>query len=395
MFQEVFQAELLFLNERELLSLSYLNICKDGHTINGSNRKMIKTLQIENFKSIRKLSITPERVNIFIGQPSSGKSNLIEAISLLSKRSVPLRDMIRMREPDHLFTNNDLEKTIRVETDKAKLSIAYSNGSYLVTIIDSNSKNEIHSLKQKLGTLQFGSDHSSENEIYNRKFGHPFIKMDTFEFDLSQTDPYLHLNEYLSQSILYYKYKSLHQFIDKSTARLNAPYGDNLPQIILTRGKLKSILSDILQEYGLKLGINPNDNSLKFFREIDNIVYEYPLVSLSDTLLRLLFYITGMHTENSVLLFEEPEAHIFPFYNKYFGEKIALDESNQYFIATHNFPFVSSILQKTNPNDLQIYITESTPLETKLFSIPKSKFEEIYELRDNFFLNLNRYKDGL
>jgi AAA15 family ATPase/GTPase len=356
---------------------------------------MIKTLRIENFKSIRNLSISPGRVNIFIGEPSSGKSNLIEAISLLSKKSVPLRDMVRMREPDHLFSNNDLEKTIRVETDIAKLAITYSNGSYLVTIIDSNSKNEIHNLKQKLGILQNGSDHSSENEIYNRKFVHPFIKIDTFEFDLSQTDPYLNLNEYLSQSILYYKYKSFHQFIDKSTARLNAPYGDNLPQIILTRGKLKSILSDILQEYGLKLGINPNDNSLKFFREIDNIVYEYPLVSLSDTLLRLLFFITAMHTENSVLLFEEPEAHIFPFYNKYFGEKIALDESNQYFIATHNFPFVSSILQKTNPIDLQIYITESTPFETKLFSIPQSKFEEIYELRDNFFLNLNRYKDGL
>jgi hypothetical protein len=244
-------------------------------------------------------------------------------------------------------------------------------------------------LKTELGTIQVSRDYSQENEIYNRKYANPFIKKDTFEFDLVHFDPFTNLNEYLSQSILYYKYKPLTQFTDKSTLRLNAPFGDNLPQIILTRGKLKSILSDILLEYGLKLGINPNDNSLKFFREIDNIVYEFPLVSLSDTLIRLLFYITAMHTENSVLLFEEPESHIFPFYNKYFGEKIALDEKNQYFIATHNFPFVSSILQKTNPNDLRIYITESTPFETKLISILQDKFEEIYEDRDNFFLNLN------
>jgi AAA15 family ATPase/GTPase len=356
---------------------------------------MIESLKIENFKSIRNLSITPGRVNIFIGEPSSGKSNIIEAISLLSKRSVPLRELVRMKEADHLFTNNDLEKTIRIETNLAKFSLTYLNGQYIVSIVDFKSISEMNQLKTELGTIQVSRDYSQENEIYNRKYVNPFIKKDTFEFDLVHFDPFINLNEYLSQSILYYKYKPLTQFTDKSTLRLNAPFGDNLPQIILTRGKLKSILSDILLEYGLKLGINPNDNSLKFFREIDNIVYEFPLVSLSDTLIRLLFYITAMHTENSVLLFEEPESHIFPFYNKYFGEKIALDEKNQYFIATHNFPFVSSILQKTNPNDLRIYITESTPFETKLISISQDKFEEIYEDRDNFFLNLNRYKDVL
>lgn len=356
---------------------------------------MIESLKIENFKSIRNLSITPGRVNIFIGEPSSGKSNIIEAISLLSKRSVPLRELVRMKEADHLFTNNDLEKIIRIETNLAKFSLTYLNGQYIVSIVDFKSISEMNQLKTELGTIQVSRDYSQENEIYNRKYANPFIKKDTFEFDLVHFDPFTNLNEYLSQSILYYKYKPLTQFTDKSTLRLNAPFGDNLPQIILTRGKLKSILSDILLEYGLKLGINPNDNSLKFFREIDNIVYEFPFVSLSDTLIRLLFYITAMHTESSVLLFEEPESHIFPFYNKYFGEKIALDEKNQYFIATHNFPFVSSILQKTNPNDLRIYITESTPFETKLISILQDKFEEIYEDRDNFFLNLNRYKDVL
>jgi len=356
---------------------------------------MIESLKIENFKSIKNLSITPGRVNIFIGEPSSGKSNIIEAISLLSKRSVPLRELVRMKEADHLFTNNDLEKIIRIETNLAKFSLTYLNGQYIVSIVDFKSISEMNQLKTELGTIQVSRDYSQENEIYNRKYVNPFIKKDTFEFDLVHFDPFINLNEYLSQSILYYKYKPLTQFTDKSTLRLNAPFGDNLPQIILTRGKLKSILSDILLEYGLKLGINPNDNSLKFFREIDNIVYEFPFVSLSDTLIRLLFYITAMHTESSVLLFEEPESHIFPFYNKYFGEKIALDEKNQYFIATHNFPFVSSILQKTNPNDLRIYITESTPFETKLISILQDKFEEIYEDRDNFFLNLNRYKDVL
>lgn len=356
---------------------------------------MIQKLYIENFKSIRNLSLQPGRVNVFIGEPSSGKSNLIEAIALLSKRSAPLKQMIRMKEPDHLFMNNDLEKSIRIETDSAKLNLSYNNGQYLVSIMDFESISEIKKYKSDTGTLQIGGEYSEINETFNRKYVNPFIKKDTFEFDLTNSDPFINLNEYLSHSILYYKYKPLTDFTNKSTVRLNAPFGENLPQIILTRGKLKALLSEILLEYGLKLGINPNENSIKFFREIDNIVYEYPLENLSDTLLRLIFYISAMHTENSTLLFEEPEAHIFPFYNKYFGEKIALDEKNQYFIATHNFPFVSSILQKTNPDKLRIYITEALPFETKISSFPQNKFEEVYDLGDSFFLNLNRFKEIL
>jgi AAA15 family ATPase/GTPase len=49
---------------------------------------MITKLDIENYKSIQKLSLSPGRVNLFIGKPASGKSNIIEAISLLSKRNV-------------------------------------------------------------------------------------------------------------------------------------------------------------------------------------------------------------------------------------------------------------------------------------------------------------------
>ena len=100
-----------------------------------------------------------------------------------------------------------------------------------------------------------------------------------------------------------------------------------------------------------------------------------------------------MHTENSTLLLEEPEAQVFPFYNKYLGEKIALDTSNQYFVATHNFPFLSSILQKTDPKDLRIYITYYEDYQTKVYLFPQEKFSEIYEMEESFFLNLKKYTE--
>ena len=44
---------------------------------------LIKHLQIKNFKSVRDLSLDCERINLFIGKPNAGKSNILEAISLL------------------------------------------------------------------------------------------------------------------------------------------------------------------------------------------------------------------------------------------------------------------------------------------------------------------------
>ncbi|RLF84116.1 hypothetical protein DRN48_06315, partial [Thermococci archaeon] len=45
---------------------------------------MIKTLTIKNFKSIKSLKLDCKRVNVFIGKPNVGKSNILEAIGILS-----------------------------------------------------------------------------------------------------------------------------------------------------------------------------------------------------------------------------------------------------------------------------------------------------------------------
>ena len=45
----------------------------------------IKNIEIKNFKSIRHLKIEDcRRVNVFIGYPNTGKSNILEAIGLYS-----------------------------------------------------------------------------------------------------------------------------------------------------------------------------------------------------------------------------------------------------------------------------------------------------------------------
>jgi len=57
------------------------------------------------------------------------------------------------------------------------------------------------------------------------------------------------------------------------------------------------------------------------------------------------------------LIFEEPEAHSFPYYTKYLAERIALDKNNnQYFISTHNPYLLLSILGKAKKKILQFLL---------------------------------------
>jgi AAA15 family ATPase/GTPase len=44
----------------------------------------IKDFQIKNFKSIKDVKLSCKKINLFIGEPYSGKSNLLEVFALLS-----------------------------------------------------------------------------------------------------------------------------------------------------------------------------------------------------------------------------------------------------------------------------------------------------------------------
>ena len=55
---------------------------------------MIKNLEIKNFKSIKHLKLDCKRINLFIGEPNTGKSNILETLGILSHLS-----LIHISEP--------------------------------------------------------------------------------------------------------------------------------------------------------------------------------------------------------------------------------------------------------------------------------------------------------
>ena len=94
---------------------------------------MITKLSVSNFKSIRQLDIECKKVNLFIGEPNTGKSNILEALGFIGwlgqPGDIPLGDSVRFQTMRDLFYDQLLDQDIVVRastTDKSypKLDVA-------------------------------------------------------------------------------------------------------------------------------------------------------------------------------------------------------------------------------------------------------------------------------
>lgn len=72
---------------------------------------MINSLRIRNFKSIKDLELDCKRINLFIGKPNTGKSNILETLELLSwlNSNVSINDYVRFSYSYNLFYSRNIE----------------------------------------------------------------------------------------------------------------------------------------------------------------------------------------------------------------------------------------------------------------------------------------------
>ncbi len=97
---------------------------------------MISEIQIENFKSIAKLSLKPGSITVLIGENGSGKSNILEAIAFAAAASSDKLDDeflfnrgIRVTEKDLMrsaFNSGDTAPTLKVHSRKQPIVIRVS-----------------------------------------------------------------------------------------------------------------------------------------------------------------------------------------------------------------------------------------------------------------------------
>jgi len=326
----------------------------------------IEEVEIENFKSIRHLKLKCRRINVFIGEPNTGKSNILEAIVGLpstfyynpGRFGGNTKLFVRFEKYSNIFYDNDLEDVVKVRF------------------------------------VKFNGNFDFEISIYFRD-GYVYCKVDpnlTSELYFPPSYAYDQNFDDISKRFKFYRFRQLEEFDRRESDFLLPPDGRNLPSIYLTHKSLKSTFREILKMFDLKLMIESDSNEIKVVKDLEDVLITYPYQNLSDTFQRLIFYLSAILTnKNSVIAMEEPEAHAFPYYTKYLAELIALNRNNnQYFITTHNPYFLLSLIEKSPKKDIAVFITYYKDYQTKVVEFSGDKLEKLLEYDVDVFFNIDR-----
>jgi hypothetical protein len=187
----------------------------------------------------------------------------------------------------------------------------------------------------------------------------------------------------------YYRYTVPPVYNEELSSYLMPPSGANMFSVVMGHKKLKEIMAAFFKGYGFQVVFKPQEQTFEMQKHVGDIIISFPMTLVSDTLRRAIFFIIAIESNNgSTLIFEEPEAHTFPYYTKYIGEKVATDESNQYFIATHNPYFLEAVLEKAKKNDVSVFVTYVRDYQTKVKPLSDEQISEI--MSQDPFLSLNK-----
>lgn len=321
----------------------------------------INDLVIKNFKSVKSVTLSGcRRINVLIGRPNVGKSNILEALALFD---VPY--MVNT-------SNKSLKNLVRIE-NTADLFHNGVSTSPVEVLADNNSVNVSRSANNGLSV-----DISVHDEVSRYSFL-PSLTLST------KKEPAI-----LPRILAYFFPK---QFIPESSNAgfLLPPAGANLMETVANLPALKSGLVELFHAYGLKMMFDAGSQEIKAMRENGLDMFLVPFSSLADSLQRLIFYKAAIESNtNKVICFEEPEAHTFPPYISNVVNDIISADSNQFFITTHS-PYVMSSLLESAGDDLAVYVVDMENNETTIKRLTDKQLQEAYDNGMDMFYNLEAY----
>ncbi len=326
---------------------------------------MITNLRIENFKSVKNLDIDCRKLNVFVGEPNVGKSNILETLGLCSWVSYhdagSLNDFIRFGSISNLFLDDATENPVGVHLTSAA-------GACGVELFSDKS---------------FFSGRARQNGKEYARFRFDNEKLISFERSPQTPDS--------TSRVKFYRFGTCDEFSSPVTDFLMPPCGNNFAALLKAREDLREAVEEIFRPYRMRLILNPAERRLEVSRQVRGKSTVYPFALIADTLQRMAFYLAAvLSNENSTIVFEEPESHAFPYYTKQLAEMIALDDKkNQFFITTHNQYFLQPLVEKASLKDLAVFIVHCVNDETRVKALSAPEIEEIMEI--DLFSNLERY----
>lgn len=343
---------------------------------------LIKNLRIQNFKSIKDLSLECERINVFIGKPNAGKSNILEAVSLLgvnyeekdSKKF--LQTIIRYKLLNHLFNNFNVKTPIRVNAD-------------FETIV---------SLEEAPSTLP-------EEHKYDFSFNKSFLSRNLSESERKKNNPLTFIIKLYSEgkimggnnldgpplsSVKRYEFNGLLE-TQLNGLYLKPPHGENFYSIVESHPPIREEIKQFLAPNGLELLLDINSRRMTIVQKTKDTLISLPLTLVPDTFQRYIFHLSAiLSNRNSVLLFEEPESHSYGPYIYELAQYILNDEGgNQFFLTTHNPYLLLPLMQEGK--DVAVFTTWFEDYETHAKRLSEEEIRDILDYGMDVFLNLDSF----
>lgn len=321
----------------------------------------INNISIRNFKSIQECEIQDcRRINLFIGRPNVGKSNILEALSIFSlpflaeNKSKKMNQMIRLENEAELFYEGNTKKLATTITNVGNANLRFDPKMGLSIELWHNDISSISKVDEKLNVRNF----VSKDQVKNIR---------AYRF---------------SNSVEY----------DKGHARyLIPPFGTNLLSIIEHYPELKVDVTRFFADYNLEIAFDQASQSIKILKRKEDGIFLIPYSSVADTLQRIIFYKAAIASnDNSILLFEEPEAHSFPPYMTHFTQELIRKKDNQYFIATHS-PYVVNDLLENAQHELAIFNVDFKDKQTVVHRLSDTEMHEAFQFGVDLFTNNESY----
>ncbi len=326
----------------------------------------IEEITIKNFKSLKDVKFTFNKINVFIGDTNTGKSNVIEALAFLGSFAnfdenhygEYLRKFIRFHSFVDLFYDRNFENSI-------EFSLTYD---------DNGEKKEFQCTISGDENGLTISDPNQDRTFAEIGYDGQLIAMD---FKALQD----------LKSIKFYNFARTSEAEDISSnvkdRSLRPPNGNNLFQTIWYSKSNRDFVAELFSFFGYRVVFEIAERNILFQKQEEDYIVHFPFVLLSDTLrLSLYYYMALLSNQSAILCFDEPEVFMFPSHVINIGEDIVgnwPNKHNQIILTTHNPYFLESIVAKSDFNDLNIYIPRLKDLRSDFKLLDKEQVQSIYQ----------------